>query len=70
MELIVDRLEGKLAVCERPDKTMINIPIEELPSGIKAGDVISSTKKGYVIDKDTTEKRRKRIEELMKDLWE
>ena len=26
MEVVIDRFEGQMAVCEKPDRTMLNIP--------------------------------------------
>ena len=34
MNLIVDRIEGKIAVCEQEDKKIINIPLADLPDDI------------------------------------
>ena len=37
MKLIVDRVEGELAVCETEDRTMIQIPVTEFESLPKDG---------------------------------
>ena len=65
MNIIIDRIEENFAVVELKDKKMINMPIELLPLGAKEGDVLSIT-----IDKNETEARRERINNLMNDLWE
>jgi hypothetical protein len=35
MKVTIDRFEGEYAVCEKADRTMINIPREKLPAGAK-----------------------------------
>jgi len=40
MKVIVDRFEGKYAVCEKEGNVMINIEKSQLPKGVKEGDVI------------------------------
>ncbi|KYC62718.1 DUF3006 domain-containing protein [Heyndrickxia coagulans] len=40
MTYIVDRIEGEFAVCEKEDRTTVDIRLSELPSAVKAGDVL------------------------------
>ena len=40
MKVTIDRFEGEFAVCEKPDRTMINIEKEKLPVGAKEGDIL------------------------------
>lgn len=71
MELIIERIEGEIAVCENIDRTMTDIPCVFLPEGVKAGDVISKNEFGeYVIDVKKTMKRKRRIRRLLNDLWD
>lgn len=70
MKWIVDRIEGHLAVCEKPDKSMENIELDQLPSGVKAGDVLTEKNGVFKIDSDETKQRKERINSLMKDMWE
>ncbi|GHU70814.1 hypothetical protein FACS1894184_16790 [Clostridia bacterium] len=35
--LTVDRIEGKYAVCEDQDRVMHDIPLSELPEGVREG---------------------------------
>ncbi|MBQ8623411.1 MAG: DUF3006 domain-containing protein [Oscillospiraceae bacterium] len=71
MELIIDRIESDIAVCENIDRTMVDIPLFLLPEGVKAGDVISKNELGeYVIDSDKTLERKQRIKRLLNNLWE
>ncbi|ERM91437.1 pyruvate kinase [Caldanaerobacter subterraneus subsp. yonseiensis KB-1] len=62
---IIDRFEGDWAVIEYEDRTF-NFPKELLPKEAKEGDVL---KFDITIDIEETEKRRKVIEDLAKDLF-
>ena len=70
MQLIIDRFEGEFAVCEREDKTFLNIPRKHLPKGAEEGDVIIFENGKYRIDKETTKKRRETIRKKMDELWD
>lgn len=67
---IVDRIIEQWVVCEREDKSTVELPIEMFPSNIQAGDVVYLKDGRYYIDEDTTKERTNRIKELMDDLWE
>jgi hypothetical protein len=69
MKVIIDRFEGSYAVCEKEDRQMIDIERGALPAEAKEGDVLDIEGDRIVIDNDETIKRRKRIEELTRDLW-
>ncbi|MFL0267972.1 DUF3006 domain-containing protein [Candidatus Clostridium radicumherbarum] len=69
MKVIIDRFEGNYAVCEEEDRTMIDIEKSKLPPGAKEGDVLAILDDEITIDIIETEKRKKIIEELTKDLW-
>lgn len=66
MKVIIDRFEVNFAVCEKENKTMIDIPKEILPEEAKEGDVLNIN---ISIDTEETENRKKLIEELTKDIW-
>lgn len=70
MKVIIDRFEGPYAVCEKEDRTMIDIKRTRLPKGAKEGDVLSIVDEEISIDVAETEKRKKAVEELTKDMWE
>jgi len=70
MRLIIDRFEGKFAVCERENKEMIDIERDKLPKDAKEGDILIIEGKQIKVDKAATEKRRKEIKKLMDSLWE
>lgn len=70
MRLIINRFKGHLAVCEKSDKSIVDIEIGKLPSDVKAGDVLIEKDGNYELDLNETEKRRKRVQSLMDDLIE
>ena len=70
MKVIIDRFEGSYAVCEKEDRTMMNISKDKIPSGAKEGDVLNINNDMITIDIEETEKRHKEIEKLTEDLWE
>lgn len=49
---------------------MVNIKLNLVPGGAKAGDVLIINVEKINIDIDETEKRKKEIEKLVEDLWE
>lgn len=69
MKVIIDRFEGNYAVCEKEDRTMINIEKNKIPTEAKEGSVLSITEDGITIDEEETISRKKDIEEFTKDLW-
>ena len=69
MVVVIDRFEGLLAVCEKEDRTMIDIKRTLLPSDAKEGDVLNIDDDEITIDVIETAKRKHEIEELTKDLW-
>lgn len=69
LKLIIDRFEDNFAVCEREDKTMLNLEKSKLPSNAKEGDVIIISNGKIIIDNEETIKRKKIIEDLTKDMW-
>jgi hypothetical protein len=70
MKVIVDRFEGEYAVCEKEDKTMMDISINDFPTGVKEGDVLIITGDIISIDIGETAKRKENIKKLMDKLWE
>ena len=69
MRVVIDRFEGDYAICEKEDRTMIDIKKSELPSDCKEGDILFIEENVIRVDKVATEKRRKEIEDLTKNLW-
>lgn len=70
MRGIIDRIEENYAVVELENRVMINIEKKKIPFNAKEGDVIIINNDNITIDKEKTEKLKKEIEELTKDLWE
>ncbi|GAB6892147.1 DUF3006 domain-containing protein [Geobacillus stearothermophilus] len=70
MKYIIDRFEGKWAVCEAEDGKMIDIEKSKLPKNARAGDVIVQENGKFRVDKKETEKRWKEIEDLMNEVFD
>ncbi|MBW9157224.1 DUF3006 domain-containing protein [Clostridium tagluense] len=70
MKIIIDRFEGSYAVCEKEDRTMMNIPKDKIPPGAKDGDVLNIINDVITIDIEKTEKKHREVEKLTEDLWE
>ena len=70
MKVTIDRFEGKFAVCETEDLAIINIEINKLPSGAKAGDILNISQNDISIDEISSEKQKDDINKLMEDVWE
>lgn len=70
MKVIIDRFEGKFAVCQKEDMSMINIEKSRLQDGAREGDVLIINNEGISIDKEETDRLKKQIEKLSKDIWE
>jgi hypothetical protein len=69
MRVVLDRIEGKYAVCEKEDRTTINIEKERLPKGAKDGDVLLIEGENITIDRGPTDRRKQDVKKLMDDLW-
>lgn len=69
MNVIIDRFEGNYAVCEKEDRTMMDIKKNDLPSEAKEGDVLNIDNNMITIDVEGTEKRRREIKKSTEDLW-
>ena len=69
MTVIIDRFEGDYAICETSDTQMIDIPRTMIPLEAKEGDVLIVGDDKIILDNQATEKRRRHIEELTKNLW-
>jgi hypothetical protein len=70
MKVTIDRFEGDYAVCEKPDRTMINIKQDKLPSEAKEGDILIVEGDSIKIDAGGSAKRKKVIQNLMDQLWD
>ncbi|MBW9172504.1 DUF3006 domain-containing protein [Clostridium estertheticum] len=70
MELIINRFKRSYVVCEKEDKTMMDINSIDLPFEAKDGDVLVLDNNMIIIDIEETEKRHRDIQVLTEDLWE
>ncbi len=57
MKLTVDRIEEKIAVCEEENGKMLEINLEELPTGTKEGSIISKRDGTYYLEEEEEKKR-------------
>jgi hypothetical protein len=69
MRVTIDRFEGLYAVCEKDDRTMMNIEKNKIPAEATEGDILDIEESFIIINKAETLKRKKEIEELTKNLW-
>lgn len=67
MRGVVDRIEGKIAVCEI-DKNMVELDIALFSPTPKDGDVFEYDGKTAVILKDETEKKKQQVQSLFDKL--
>lgn len=67
-KIIIDRFEEKYAVCEKEDKTILNIPRYKVPLEAKEGDCLDIVDGFYVIMKEDTNGKKKNIKLLMNGL--
>ena len=55
--LIVDRVEGAIAVCEGETGRQ-ELPLESLPEGVREGDCLRWDGAGWTVDREETRRRR------------
>jgi hypothetical protein len=70
MRVIIDRFEGDFAVCEKADRTMLNVKRETLPPDAKEGDALIIEGDTISIDIANTEKRKNIVRKLFADLFQ
>lgn len=65
----LDRFEGSFAVLEnRNSKKMIDIPISDIPSNAKEGDILKLSNGSYIVDHEETKNASARIRQKMDNL--
>ena len=69
--ITVDRIEENIAVLIDDDENKSDIPVSELPGGLKEGDILRFDEEDekYVIDKERTEQVGASIEERFRKLF-
>jgi hypothetical protein len=70
MRLIVERFEENWVVCEKEDKSTIILSRQQMPPEVKEGEVLQIEGDTIIIDREETEKRKRNMEDLTKDMWE
>ena len=61
-QLIIDRFEGKFAICEDKEQRYFAIDTAELPEGAKEGCVLDITDEGELqLNQEQTQERRQQI---------
>lgn len=57
-QLVIDRLDGKYAICTDSDQKFYAIELPELPQGAKTGSVLCITDEGELsLDEEATRRR-------------
>ena len=69
-EYIVDRFEDDYAILETEINTLINVNKNDIIGEVKEGDLLIKKNNLYYIDKEKTEIRKNKINDIMKGLWE
>ncbi|HIZ56267.1 MAG TPA: DUF3006 domain-containing protein [Firmicutes bacterium] len=70
MKWSVDRIEGNLAVCEGPAGQMRQVPLADLPPGIREGDLLTEEGGSWTFLPEETRARREKAIRRMNALWE
>ncbi len=63
-QLIIDRIESGIAVCEYEEGKSVHLPTELLPENVKEGSVLKIR-----VDRSETKKRQKKARELQDKLF-
>lgn len=70
MKGIIDRFEGKFAIIELEDRKIIKVEARYIPEACNEGDCIYKLNDIWHLDTEGTEMRKKRLAELMDDVFE
>lgn len=70
MFYIVDRIEENIIVLQDENGYMINLNKNNLDGKIKEGDCLRKGNNRFFLDIEETKKRKKKIDRLMKGMWE
>ncbi|MBQ8967563.1 DUF3006 domain-containing protein [Ruminococcus sp.] len=68
-EIIIDRIESSIAVCEDSSGAFTDIKLDDLPCGVKTGDILVFDGEAYVIDRERTLSRKKKIMSMQQKLF-
>lgn len=67
---VVERMEGDYAVCEKEDRTHIDISICKLYPNVKVGDWFYFENGKYIVDKEKTQEAKAKNIQLQNLLFE
>lgn len=68
---IVDRIEGRSLVLQNCNAEIIIIDKTNVEDEVSEGDIlVKISKNRYIVNKEETDKRKTKIDNLMKGMWE
>lgn len=70
MILVVDKIEEEYVVCEKKSKKIINLKKNLFSFNVKEGDVVRVNMGKIEKDIDKTNILKKKIEDIVENLWE
>ncbi|MPM17424.1 hypothetical protein SDC9_63813 [bioreactor metagenome] len=70
IEYIIDRIENDYVIVETKANELIDIKKSDIVGIAKEGDILFKRDGLYLIDKEATKLRHKKINTMMKGLWE
>lgn len=68
--LIVDRIEGDIAVCESENDEFLHIPLAQIESGLQEGDLLLFENGLYRIDQAATQARKAHMQAKLRGLFQ
>jgi len=69
MQLIIDRFEGPIAVCEREDGSFEHILRAQLPKPAREGSVLVCVDDVWALDLQIEQERRRKLFEMQEGLF-
>ena len=66
---IVDRIEGEYVILEAYDGFIKEVKSEKIQGSFKEGDVLLIDGEYFKVSEELTKERRKKIEDILKDMW-
>ena len=69
MKYTVDSIEDGIVCCEDEKENHIHIELALLPEGVKEGDILEVLDGKFVICRQETDERRKKMAELQKSIF-
>lgn len=71
MRLVIDRFEGKYAICEDEEQRYFAIVTPDLPDGAGEGSVLTVSETGEItLDQEETRRRRELLAEKQRRLFD